>query len=91
LKILPKVVWLGLDTTSLQDILYFERSESLGCNSAACAIRMGRLAEAVELLDLSGSVFWQQASSLRGDFEKLKDRKPQLAEELEDVGRQLDK
>jgi hypothetical protein len=91
LEILPKVAWLGLDTTSRQDILYFERSESLGCNSAACAIRMGRLAEAVELLDLSKSVFWQQASSLRSDFEKLKDRKPQLAEELEDVGWQLDR
>ena len=90
LEILPKVVWLGLDAASHHDWLVRERSENLGCLAAACAIRLGRLEEAVELLDLGRSVFWQQASSLRGNRKSLREEEPELANELERVGRRLD-
>ena len=64
LKLLPKVAWLGLNTSSRQNWLLQELPENLGCLAATCAIQVGHLEEAVELLDLSHSVFWQQASLL---------------------------
>ncbi|KIM91726.1 hypothetical protein PILCRDRAFT_811016 [Piloderma croceum F 1598] len=90
LEILPKVAWLGLDVSSHHDRLLNERSENLGCLAANCAIQLGHLEEAVELLDLGRSVFWQQASSLRCDVEALRREQPELANELESVGRRLD-
>ncbi|KIM75678.1 hypothetical protein PILCRDRAFT_13333 [Piloderma croceum F 1598] len=90
LELLPKVVWLGLDTSLRQDWLLGAESEALGCLAATCAIRLGHLEEAVELLDLGRSVFWRQASSLRSDLQKLNEDEPELSEKLERVGRQLD-
>jgi tetratricopeptide (TPR) repeat protein len=82
LELFSKVAWLGLDTRSREDTLLREKSENLGCLAATCAIRLGRLEEAVELLDLGRSVFWQQASSLRSDFETLREEDAELAERL---------
>lgn len=90
LAILPKVAWLGLDTTSRQDWLIDIKSEELSCLSATCAIKLGLLEEGVELLDLGRSVFWQQASSLRSDLGLLRDEAPELARKLESVGQRLD-
>lgn len=90
LKMLPKVAWLGLSTASRQNSLSQDDSEHLSCLAATCAIRQGRLEEAVELLDLGRSVFWQQASSLRVELEELKAMDPELADELERVGQKLD-
>jgi tetratricopeptide (TPR) repeat protein len=90
LELLPKVAWLGLDTSSRQNWLLEERSEKLSTFAATCAVRLGRLEEAVELLDLGQSILWQQASSLRSDLEILRQEQPKLAEELERVGQQLD-
>jgi tetratricopeptide (TPR) repeat protein len=90
LETLPKVAWLGLDAPSHHDWLLRERSENLGCLAATCAIQLGCLEEAVELLDVGRSVFWQQASSLRSDSETLRVGHPELAKELESVGRKLD-
>jgi tetratricopeptide (TPR) repeat protein len=90
LALLPKVAWLGLDINSRQTWLLHENAENLGCLAATCAIQLGHLEEAVELLDLSRSVFWQQAASLRSDLELLREPEPKLAQELEKVGRQLD-
>jgi tetratricopeptide (TPR) repeat protein len=90
LELLPKVAWLGLTTSSRHDWLLREKSENLGCLAATCAIQLGSLEEAVELLDLGRSVFWQQASSLRSDLEKLRKAAPKLTKELERVGQLLD-
>jgi hypothetical protein len=90
LEVLLKVAWLGLDVRSQHDWLRRERPDDLGCLAATCAIQLGHLEEAIELLDLGRSVFWQKASSLRIDFEVLREEAPELANELEDVGRQLD-
>jgi tetratricopeptide (TPR) repeat protein len=90
LEMLPKVAWLGLSATSRQDSLSQDESEHLGCLAATCAIRQGRFDEAVELLDLGRSVFWQQASSLRVELAELKEIDPELADELERVGQKLD-
>jgi len=90
LELMPKVVWLGLDTQSRQNWLFQEQSEDLGCLAATCAIRIGHLEEAVELLDLGRSVLWQQVASLRSDLELLREAEPELAAELEKISRQLD-
>ena len=90
LELFPKVAWLGLDTPFRQNILHEEKSEHLGCLAATCAIQLGRLEEAVELLDLARSVFWQQASSLRSDLVMLREEDAELAERFETVSRQLD-
>ncbi|KIM80324.1 hypothetical protein PILCRDRAFT_73287 [Piloderma croceum F 1598] len=90
LKILPKVAWLGLDQPSHHNQLLQTKSENLGCLAAACAIQLGHLEEAVELLDSARSVYWQQVSSLRSDLGALKQKNEELANELETIGRQLD-
>jgi hypothetical protein len=90
LEILPRVAWLGLDAFSRHDQLLEIKSENLGCQAATCAIQLGHLDEAVELLDLGRSVYWQQASSLRSDLGALKLEDKELAKDLETVGRQLD-
>jgi hypothetical protein len=90
LEILPKVAWLGLDVPSHHGQLVREKSENLGCLAASCAIQLGYLEDAVELLDLGRSVFWKQASSLRGDFQALREADKDLAHELETIGRKLD-
>ena len=90
LELLPKVMWLGLDTPSRQALLLHEKSEDLGSLAATCAIQLGNFEAAVELLDLSHSLFWQQAVSLRSDLELLRAEDPELATELQRVGHQLD-
>jgi tetratricopeptide (TPR) repeat protein len=90
LVLLGKVAWLGLNTSSRQDQLLHEQSESLGCLAANCAINLGRFEDAVQLLDLGRSIFWQQASSLRSDFQKLREVAPELGRELGRVGHLLD-
>jgi hypothetical protein len=90
LKLLPKVAWLGLDTFFCQSQLIHEKSEDIGCLAATCAIQLGHLVEAIELLDLGRSVLWQQASSLQSDLEMLREHEPELAHELEIIGKQLD-
>jgi CHAT domain-containing protein len=89
LEILPRIAWLGLSTTSRQNWLFDTYSEGLSCLAATCAIQQGHVEEAVELLDLGRSMFWQQASSLRTDMEELREVKPELADQFEVVGRKL--
>lgn len=90
LEILPKVAWLGLGPVGRQCQLFQADPERLSCLSATCAIRLGRLEEAVELLDIGHSVFWQQVSSLRTDLEILREAAPELANQFERVGRTLE-
>lgn len=90
LKLLPKVAWLGINSHSRQHTLLQEKSENLGCLAATCAIQLGHLEEAVELLDLGRSVFWQQASSLRSDLVVLREEDAELAGRFEKISQQLD-
>jgi hypothetical protein len=80
LELFQKVAWLGLSTPSHQDTPLREKSEDLGCLAATCAIQLGHIEEAVELLDLAQSFFWQQASWLQTDLEILKVEDAELAE-----------
>jgi hypothetical protein len=86
---IPKVAWLGLDTYSHQQWLHQEKAENLGCLAATCAIQLGNLEEAVELLELGHSVFWQQTASLWSDLKVLKVQEIDLAAELKMISQQL--
>ena len=59
-----KVAWLGLDMGSHQDTILKENIENVGCLAATYAIQLGCFEEAVELLDIGWSIFWQQSASL---------------------------
>ncbi|KIM82041.1 hypothetical protein PILCRDRAFT_8274 [Piloderma croceum F 1598] len=72
------------------ELLPKDKSENLGTLAATCAIQLGHFEEAVELLDLGRSVFWQQASLLRSDLEILSEEEPELAERFERIGQRLD-
>ncbi|KAF7976224.1 hypothetical protein HWV62_7244 [Athelia sp. TMB] len=89
LEILPKFAWLGLDLPSRQMRLSRYKVEDLSRTAASCAIQSGCFEEAVEFLDLGRSILWQQASSLRGDLDLLREKEPKLAEEFESAGRRL--
>ncbi|KIM78354.1 hypothetical protein PILCRDRAFT_794197 [Piloderma croceum F 1598] len=90
LELFSKVAWLGLNTHSRRATLLQEKAENLGCLAATCAIQLGHLEEAVELLDLGRSIFWQQASSLRSDLEMLREQDAELIDKFERTGQQLD-
>lgn len=90
LGLFPKVAWLGVNADSHHQLLVRERSEDLVCMAAKCAIELGQFEEAVELLELGRSIFWQKASSLRSDLTLLREEEPELAVELEQAGRALD-
>jgi len=90
LELLPKIARLGFDARSRHHWLLGEKSENLGPVAATCAIQLGHLKEAVELLNLGQSVFWQRASLLRSDLETLREADPDLAKVLERIGLQLD-
>ena len=89
LELFPKVAWLGLDVRSRQDALLHGKPEYIGCLAATCAIQLGRFEEAVELLDLGRSFFWQQASSLRSDLEILREHNAELANMFDTICQQL--
>ncbi|KIM83044.1 hypothetical protein PILCRDRAFT_819834 [Piloderma croceum F 1598] len=90
LETLPKVAWLGLSTDSRQKWLVEEGAEDLSRLAASCAIQLGHFEEAVELLDLGRSIFWQQASTLRGDLERLREEAPAMAAQFESAGQKLE-
>jgi hypothetical protein len=90
LEILPKVAWLGLSISSRHDWRIKEKSEDLVCSSVACAIQLGHLKQAMELLDAGRSYYWQQASALRQNLEQLKEENPELARELNDISWRLE-
>ncbi|KAF7982043.1 hypothetical protein HWV62_30312 [Athelia sp. TMB] len=90
LSLMHKVAWLGVSTESHHRLLESKRSENWGCMAASCAIELGRLEEAVELLESARSIFWQHASDLRVDLTALREDEPALAAELEKAGRLLD-
>jgi tetratricopeptide (TPR) repeat protein len=90
LELLPMVAWLGLDAADRQRMLLREKSENLACLAATCAIQLGYLEEAVELLDRGRSVFWDQLSSLRSDLELLRVEDAALAKSFEGLSQRLD-
>lgn len=64
-------------------------ADGLACSAASCAIEMGRLEEAVELLE-ARSLFWTQAMQLRTPLDDLMRVSPNLAERLQNTTKILE-
>ena len=83
IDLLGRVAWQGLDRATKEHNL--RRWGGLGPDAAACAVRVGQLATAVELLERGRSVLWRQALQLRGDLSMLAEQTPELAAQLRQV------
>jgi tetratricopeptide (TPR) repeat protein len=88
-SLLPQLVWFGQSVSSRQERLR-SKPANLASDAAACAISLGYLERAVELLDHGRSILWSQAMDVRTDLADLKDLDASLAEEFENVARALD-
>ena len=64
LELLGKVTWHGLNTSSHQDQLLYEPSDSLVVLQKDCVINLGQFEDAVELLDLGQSILWHWNSHI---------------------------
>jgi tetratricopeptide (TPR) repeat protein len=88
-SILPQLVWFGQSVASRQQLLR-SRPANLASDAAACAISLGDLERAVELLDHGRSIFWSQAMDIRTDLTDLKNFDAALAGQFEIIARALD-
>lgn len=86
---LPRLVNLGLDLPSRQQML-FSLNDKLAQDAAACAIRSGLFDQAVELLENGRGIFWSQALQLRTPLDELHRIAPELAERFQHVSYALE-
>jgi hypothetical protein len=88
-SILPRLIWFGQSVASRQQLLR-SKPANLTPGAAACAISLGFLERAVELLDHGRSIFWSQAMNIRTSLSDLKNFDAPLAREFESVALALD-
>ena len=96
-RLLPQVAWIGLNAIAQLKELN-SSIQTLGCNAAACMISLAQaehhnrqhyLGRAIELLDQGRSILWSQTSNLKRDLEDLRKVDPDLASDLDNVGKFL--
>jgi tetratricopeptide (TPR) repeat protein len=66
------------------------RTDGLAIRAAGCAIRAGKLEEAIELLEEGRAVFWTQAMQVRSPMHDLEAEYPDMADKLRKLGRGLE-
>jgi tetratricopeptide (TPR) repeat protein len=66
------------------------RTDGLAICAAGCAIRAGKLEDAIELLEEGRAVFWTQAMQVRSPMHDLQAEYPDMAEKLRQLGRGLE-
>ncbi|EJT98570.1 hypothetical protein DACRYDRAFT_83077, partial [Dacryopinax primogenitus] len=88
ISLLPRVAWLGLE-----DHIRYETAQqwiSLGNDAAACAIMANQPERAIEFLENSRSVLWNQLYQLGQSHEQVREIAPELVDEMDSVGRALE-
>jgi tetratricopeptide (TPR) repeat protein len=88
LNLVPQVVWLGHNIQRR-----YEELANLGTlvnRAATVAITAGEYSQAVEWLESGRTIVWSQLLHLRTPLDKLRERDPKLASELEQVSRALE-
>ncbi|KAJ7806902.1 CHAT domain-containing protein [Mycena leptocephala] len=80
LDLLPEVAWLGLSITDRHH--WIIKAGSVVRNAAAAAVSYGQLEKAVEWLEQGCSIVWGQLLTLRTPVDTLKEKYPELANEL---------
>lgn len=86
--LLQVIAWHGLDRVSRESAL--ENVRGLASVAAAVAVRLGRLENAVEMLEQGTSVLWGQSLRLRSDLSELAVTAPELVDRLHAARRGLD-
>jgi len=87
-EMLPLLAWHGLSRITREQ--HLGEWSGLAADAAACAIRAGRLEQAVELLEAGRSVLWAQTLNLRTDLTDLAQRAPAVATRLDQIRTLLD-
>ena len=91
-QLLPYVVMLASDARSRHRLLADRLGyRGLWSDAAACAIRSGKLAQAVEILEEDRSIFWSQALQLRTPLDDLHHASPELAKRLQEIAATLER
>jgi tetratricopeptide (TPR) repeat protein/CHAT domain-containing protein len=89
IDLLSRVAWLGQSVQSRQKALG-DVPTGFAADAAACAIELGQLEQAIELLDHGRSVFWSQAMAAKTELTDLQLVDPALAAKLERVAISLE-
>jgi tetratricopeptide (TPR) repeat protein len=89
ISLLSQMSWLGQSSTSRERALTLQPA-NFASDAAACAITLGLLDKAVELLDHGRSVFWSQVMDSETDLADLRACSPTLAARFEELTRALD-
>jgi tetratricopeptide (TPR) repeat protein len=88
LVLLPHLAWLGLSISSRHHQV--QQAGNVVRDAAAAAIEAGQLHTAVEWLEQGRSVIWGQLVQLRSPLDDLKQVRPDLADQLIQICRDLD-
>lgn len=91
IQLLPSLAALNLTVKARQQILVW-RTDGLGPDAAACAIRNGQFDTAIELLEEARTVFWSQSIKLQmllGNLRRQHPTQEPLADRFERLSRQL--
>ena len=86
--LLPQAAWHGVPRAARAEQLALWRG--LTADAAACMVRDGRPARAVELLEQGRSLLWTQILNLRTDLGRLAGKAPELAARLDGIRAILD-
>ncbi|KZT53823.1 hypothetical protein CALCODRAFT_511179 [Calocera cornea HHB12733] len=86
--LLPRLAWLGLEEQTRYEMA--QQWIRLGNDAAACAIAVGQAELAVEFLENSRSVLWNQLFHLGQSHEEVRRFAPALVDEMDAVGRALE-
>jgi hypothetical protein len=89
IHILSHIASVGLEV-KYHHALLKQHSIGLAGNAAACAIELGEVEYAVEMLQAGCSIFWQQSLQLQTSLDKLQAVRPDLTNELHSIGRALE-
>jgi len=87
----PQFIWFGYGLRIRYSRLQTsDKTLKLPTRAADCAIRFGRLEQAIEWLDEGRSMLWGQMSDLRSSLNSLRSLNPDLAKRFETAGRELE-
>ena len=90
ISLLLKITSVVFNVDSRREQL-MQRSINLPCDAARCAIELGQYEKAVELLETGRSIFWKQLLELRHPLKDLRKDAPEIADELQKAGEELER
>ena len=90
ISLLLKITSVVYNADSRREQL-MQRSINLPCDAARCAIELGQYEKAIELLESGRSIFWKQLLELHHPLDNLRKDAPEIADELQKIGEELER